>query len=135
VRVARTLDGFHERRSAIYVSTSHDGAAATITVTPWTMKNGMFVNQTCLLCGKRTNDLEHRSRWILCLYGPYKHRFMRIIQQFHIVVAAFPSYHHIGVVARAAHKGQYLPGRRFDGDHTANLILHQFFGKNLKFLV
>src|SRR5690606_42136710 len=62
VSVICTTRGLYSRyqaRRAVYVCTTHNGTPAAVSIPPRTMEDGVFINNTGLLCGQCSDYLKY----------------------------------------------------------------------------
>src|SRR5690606_13162583 len=135
VGIARTLHRRYQGNGAVYVRAAHNRPSAAITISAGAIENGAGLDEAGLLGSKCGYYFEHRSRGVLGLDGADKHRLVRVVQQFHVVVPTLAAHHHIGVVAWTAHKREDFAGGGFNSHHAADFVAHQLFGENLQVFV
>src|SRR5690606_31423462 len=85
-----------------YTATTHECSGATIAIPPGTVEGGLWRDDASRLSGQRSNDSKNRAWWIGRWNRTIKHRFGRVVQQLHVIIATLTAHHHVRIIARAA---------------------------------
>src|SRR5690606_32062390 len=102
ISIAGAFDRADQSGITTYTATTHECSTATIAIASWTDEGGLWGDNASLLGGQRSNDFENRARWIRRLNRTIKHRFGRVVQQLHVIIATLTAHHHVRIIARAA---------------------------------